>query len=208
MAIGPVQLLVLGFSERPTSTARSSPSSSVCARATGARDRRAGRLQGRRRRIAVEHLSTCHRTRRSSSAARSARSSASASRASKASWPAPRRAPRRPPTASSSSTTRTPGRPRRDSERLGAALVLLEHHWAVPLRDAVMRAAASASPTASSAARSRRDRPRHRRGGRAAARPGDRRRTTHLDRGVTTCSDPAESPGAPAAAPHDASPRR
>jgi glycine/D-amino acid oxidase-like deaminating enzyme len=32
-----------------------------------------------------------------------------------------------------------------------AALILLEHHWAVPLRDAVARAGASASATASSA---------------------------------------------------------
>ena len=32
-----------------------------------------------------------------------------------------------------------------------AALVLLEHHWAVPLRDAVMRAGGFRSPTASSA---------------------------------------------------------
>ena len=32
-----------------------------------------------------------------------------------------------------------------------AALLLIEHHWAVPLRDAVARAGASASATASSA---------------------------------------------------------
>ena len=32
-----------------------------------------------------------------------------------------------------------------------AALILLEHHWAVPLRDAIARAGASASATASSA---------------------------------------------------------
>jgi uncharacterized membrane protein len=32
-----------------------------------------------------------------------------------------------------------------------AALILLEHHWAVPLRDAIVRAGASGSATASSA---------------------------------------------------------
>ena len=32
-----------------------------------------------------------------------------------------------------------------------AALILIEHHWAVPLRDAIMRAGGSVSATASSA---------------------------------------------------------
>ena len=32
------------------------------------------------------------------------------------------------------------GRTGRHSQRLGGSLILLEHHWAVPLRDAIARA--------------------------------------------------------------------
>ena len=54
---------------------------------------------------------------------------------------APSPAPRRPPTASRSSPTRTPGTSLEEIPNdSAAALLLIEHHWAVPLRDAIARA--------------------------------------------------------------------
>ena len=57
-----------------------------------------------------------------------------------------------------------------------AALILLEHHWAVPLRDAIdARRRLPHQRRLHQPARPRRDRPGDRRGGQAAARPRDRR---------------------------------
>ena len=52
-------------------------------------------------------------------------------------WPAPRR----PPTASHVFSERGRlGRARGHPQRLRRGAILLEHHWAVPLRDAIARA--------------------------------------------------------------------
>ena len=94
MAIGPVQLIVLGFEHpdfhgeiiaelerlRESDTIRVIDSPAVYKHAAGE--------------FEVEHLSNCPSTRRSSSAARSARWSGSASTARKASPPAPWRVPK------------------------------------------------------------------------------------------------------------------
>ena len=97
-----------------------------------------------------------------------------------------------------------------------AALLLLEHHWAVPLRDAVMRAGGFRIPTASSArstsSTSAWSPPRKR----SSSRPRDRRCGGHKLTGpvpryrgdCATCSVHVEScdgyPGAPHDAFHDA----
>ena len=57
-----------------------------------------------------------------------------------------------------------------------AALILLEHHWAVPLRDAVVRAGGfRIADGVHQPTRPRRDRPAHGRGSEAAPRRRDRR---------------------------------
>ena len=93
-----------------------------------------------------------------------------------------------------------------------AALILIEHHWAVPLRDAIVRAGGFRisdgfiSPLdlveigLVSAEEARELHALETAPARAA-----RSRNAH-EPGDTTCSDHAESPGAPAAAPHDVFP--
>ena len=141
MAIGPVQLIALGFNHpdfhgeiiaelerlRESDTVRVIDSLAVYKDEDGE--------------IEVEHLSNLSTRRRSSSAARSAPSSASGSRARKACRRARRPAPRRPPRACTSSRTRRPGTSsRRSRTTRPPPCILLEHHWAVPLRDAIARA--------------------------------------------------------------------
>ena len=68
-------------------------------------------------------------------------SSAWTSRARRASRSAGWSAPSMPPTASTCSRTRTSGTFCRTSRTTRQRrLVLIEHHWAIPLRDAIMRA--------------------------------------------------------------------
>ena len=211
MAIGPVQLIVLGFEHpefhgeiiaelerlRESDTVRVIDALAVYKDADGE--------------IEVEHLSNliAGRGDRARQQGRRARS-ASASRARKASRPAPWRARRRPPTASQVFSDEDAWDVLEDIPNdSAAALVLIEHHWAVPLRDAVVRAggfriatASSARSTSSRSAWSPPRRPSSCTPTRPPARP------PHADprhRGDTTCSDHAESPAAPAAAPPAAS---
>ena len=88
-----------------------------------------------------------------------------------------------------------------------AALILIEHHWAVGLRDAVMRAGGfrisdgfiSPLDLVEIGLVTRRR-------GRGTARPRDRRRDRReLTKGEPRCSDHAESHAVPAAGPRDAS---
>jgi uncharacterized membrane protein len=83
-----------------------------------------------------------------------------------------------------------------------AALLLIEHHWAVPLRDAVFAPAGSASVTGSSARWTSSGSAGLGRGGRGVARSRDGVRVD-LTRTISTeleevpCSDHAGSPGGP-----------
>ena len=109
MAIGPVQLIVLGFEQpdfhgeiiaelerlRESDTVRVIDALAVYKDAAGE--------------VEVEHLSNLSEDEAIELGKQGRRWSGSASRARKASRPAPRRVPRRPPTASRCSPTRTPG---------------------------------------------------------------------------------------------------